>query len=129
MNKINKNRLMKRVIERIGTTNLCVFHSDVQTLFSEYSPKQKSDVFFTLKELCGDNLLSLDMASGCDDTNGIYRIRVTEYGLGYSSRKHDENISAIKNWTANLGVAFLGAVLGWLLSLLTMFLTGQIGPS
>ena len=121
--------MIKRVIEKIGSTNLCVSHADVQALFSEYPNNQKTAVFFALKEMCGEDLLLLDMASGCDDTNGIYRIMVTEYGLGYFSRKHDENISAVKNWTANLGVAFLGAVLGWLLSLLTMFLTGQINLS
>lgn len=126
MKKLNKDKLLKSVIAKIESTSLRVTNNNVKILFSEYPPNQKDEVFFALKELSGENLLDLDTVMAASDTNGIYTIRVTEYGLGYFSRKRAENISAIKNWSANLGVAFIGAVLGWLLSLLTMFLTGQI---
>ena len=121
-----KTLVMKDLMKYVDNTNLLIGRHYLKKIAERIPQKRHGEAYYAFASLEGDGLLHIQTASDCEDTFNLYAVKLTKFGVGYFDRIHDEKMSAIRNWTANAGLAVFGAVLGWLLSVLTMFLTGQL---
>lgn len=123
---------MKYFIDHIENDRFRVNYDSIVDLFNAQKSQSDRDALH-LQILASDGNKLINLTKVTTEEiypYNIHSIYVTEYGIGYVQRKEDEKQTSKANFRYNLIVAVisgiagavLGAVSGWGLSMLTVFL-------
>ena len=120
----NKEFILKDLISRKNEMNAIIKPKHILSSFKNLSPSEVYDCLVVLQDEAAIKLHIGDSPEYDD----IYRINILPRGLAYFANKEKEFWKDFRQWSINIGGIIFSAFLGWVFSMLTLFLTGQFPP-
>ena len=117
-----KERVFKHFVTQRNERNHIVKPKNPLSSVKGLSPREVLDYLHILEH----NGYIIIQTADFPECDGIWNIGFTSAGLDYFPARQAARKQARNNFVMNMVFILLSAFLGWALSLLTMFLTGQL---